>query len=390
MDNFENKMSFFAETNFRGEHKRFGIRKKDRRGHMYILGKTGTGKSTLISQLMRSDISNNEGFCLIDPHGDLAEKVLEMIPEERKDDVIYFNPGDTNHQINFNILEYKKPEDKYLIASGFISIARKIWKDFWGPRLEHILRNTILTILEFPQMGTILWIPKLLQDDDFRKEIINKVYDKQLREFWYLEFEKYSPAFRREAVSPILNKVGQFLSNPQIRRIFEKPRSSFDIREIMDSGKILIVNLAKGRIGEDNTTLLGAMLTTKLELAALSRADIPEEQRRDFYLYADEFPCYVTESFSSILSQVRKYRLCLILANQYLNQLDDKTRGAIFGNAGTIISFRVSAEDAEYLANEFFPEFGKNDFVYLPYYEIYIRLMVDGVTSRGFSGKLVQ
>lgn len=356
---------------------------------MYILGKTGTGKSTLISQLIQSDIKNNEGFCLIDPHGDLAEKVLGMIPEERKNDVVYFNPGDVNHDISLNILECRKPEDKYLVASGFISVMKKIWSEFWGPRMEHILRYTVLTVLEFPSYGTILWIPKLLSDEKFRKAIILRLHSPQLKAFWINEFEKYAPYFRQEAVSPILNKIGQFTANPQIRKIFKNPKSSFDIREIMDSGKILIANLSKGKIGEDNTTLLGAILTTKLELAALSRADMPEEQRRDFYLYADEFPCYITESFSSILSQVRKYRLCLVLVNQYLNQLDDKLRGAIFGNAGTIISFRVSAEDAEYLANEFFPEFGKNDFVYLPYYEIYIRLMVDGITSRGFSGRII-
>ncbi|MBI4651936.1 type IV secretion system DNA-binding domain-containing protein [Candidatus Desantisbacteria bacterium] len=356
---------------------------------MYIIGKTGTGKSTLISHLIKSDIQNNEGFALIDPHGDLAEKILRMIPDNRKDDVMYFNPGDRDHKISFNILEYKKPEDKYLVASGLISIMKKLWAEFWGPRLEHILRNTVLTILEFPQMGTLFWIPKLLTDDYFRKEMICKVLNKQVKEFWFLEFEKYSPAFRKEAVSPILNKVGQFLSNPHIARIFTEPKSSFDIRDIMDNGKIFIANLAKGKIGEDNATLLGAMLTTKMELTALSRANIPENGRKDFYLYADEFPCYITESFSSALSQVRKYGLCLILANQYLNQLDDKTRGAIFGNVGTIISFRVGAEDAEYLASEFYPEFNKNDFIDLPYYHIYLRMMINGVVSKGFSGRVI-
>lgn len=355
---------------------------------MYIIGKTGTGKSTLISHLIQSDISNNEGFALIDPHGDLAERTLKLIPDSRKKDVIYFNPGNSDHQINFNILEYKNPEDKYLIASGFISIMKKLWPDSWGPRMEHILRNTILTIMEFPSMGTIHWIPKLLTDDSFRKEMIAKISNLPLRAFWHWEFEKYSPNFRREAVSPILNKISQFLSNPQIARIFEKPKSNFDIKEIMDNGKILIANLSKGKIGEDNASLLGAMLTTKIELTALSRADIPEEKRRDFYLYADEFPNYITESFTSILSGARKYRLCLILANQHLNQLDDKTRGSIFGNVGTILSFRVGAEDAEYLANEFFPEFFKNDFVDLPYYHIYLRMMIDGVVSKGFSGRV--
>lgn len=385
----KNPISYFGITNFRNQQDKFGIRKQDRLGHLYLIGKTGTGKSTLISNLLHSDLHNNEGCAIIDPHGDLADKILSMVPPERTKDVTYFNPGDSNHTIQFNPLEIPSEGDKYLVASSFISIMKKMWLSSWGPRLEHILRHAILTILEFPELGTLLWIPKLLTDKDFRKDIVGKIYDRHLLEFWHNEFEQYSPRFRQEAISPILNKISAFLSNPHIRRIFERPKSNFSIPDIMNDGKIFIANLSKGSIGEDNSSLLGAMLMTSFEQSALARQKIPEDQRRDFYLYADEFPSYTTESFTSILSEARKYKLSLNLAHQHISQLDDKTRGAIFGNVGTIISFRVGAEDAKYLADEFYPEFTQNDLVNLPNYNLYLKLMINGVVNKPFSAKVI-
>ncbi|PCI19440.1 hypothetical protein COB64_03855 [Candidatus Wolfebacteria bacterium] len=385
----ENRISYFARTNFRNKGNKFGIKKGDRKSHIYTIGKTSTGKSTFLANLMNSDLQNGEGFCLIDPHGDLALKILRMIPEKRKSDVILFNPGQSDHSISLNILQVSSNEDKYQIASSFISILKKIYGDSWGPRLEYTLRNTLLTILEFPEMGTLLWIPKLLTNQAFRTEIVSNIHDEYLRVFWVDEFMKYTPRFRQEVISPILNKIGQFLSNPNIRRIFQKPRSNFNFREIMDNGKILIANLSKGKIGEDNAALLGAMLVSKIESAAYSRQNIPEEKRRSFYLYADEFQSYTTSSFASILSEARKFNLSLILAHQHLHQLDPLTRGAIFGNVGTIISFRVGAEDAEYLAEEFYPKFNKGDFLDLPNYHMYLRMMINGEISKGFSAKVL-
>ena len=376
----------FAVTDYRDERRVFGIRQKDRRSHMYMIGKTGTGKSTLILNMLVSDIRSGRGAALIDPHGDLAEEVLNYIPENRIDDVIYFNPADLEYPVAFNPLEKVHPDYHHLVASGLISVFKKIWPEFWGPRLEHILRHSILTLLEYPD-SSLLDLPRLLTDKDFRKIVLEHVKHQQVREFWFSEFEKYSAWLRSEAISPILNKVGQFLTSPMLRNIVGQKENTFDLRKLMDEGKILVVNLSKGKLGEDNSALLGAMMVTKIMLAALSRADMPESERKSFYLYVDEFHNFLTLSFANILTESRKYNLNLILAHQYIEQLDEKIMAAVSGNVGTIISFRVGAEDAKYLAREFHPVFEEADLVNLPNYHIYLKLMIDGVTSKPFSAE---
>lgn len=383
-ENAKNKITTFAVTNFRDIKKRFGIKDKNRQGHMYIVGKTGTGKSTLIQNMVISDIRRRNGLCLIDPHGDLAEDVLDFVPKERVEDVIYFNPQDIEYPIAFNPLEKVLPDKHHLVAQGVISCFKKIWPDFWGPRLEHILRFSLLTLLEYPK-SSLLDIPKLLTDKEFRKKILENTAREELKDFWLSQFEKLSSWQKQEVISPILNKIGHFLASVPLRNIVGQRENSFDLRKVMDEGKVLICNLSKGKVGEDASSLLGAMMVTKLQLAALSRADLPEEKRRPFYLYVDEIHSFLTLSFADILSEARKYGLNLILAHQYIDQLDEKIKEAIFGNVGTIISFRVGAEDAKYLAREFYPVFNERDLVSLPNYHIYLKLMVNGVTSRPFS-----
>jgi len=382
--NKNNRVTSFAVTDYRDIRKRFGIKEKNRRGHMYIIGKTGTGKSTLIENMVISDIEAGNGLALIDPHGDLAEDILHLVPKGRINDVIYFNPADMEYPIALNPLQKVGRDYHHLVASGLISVFKKVWSEFWGPRLEHILRNSIFTLLEYPE-STLLDIPKLLTNDRFRKQVLASVTHQQVREFWLSEFNKYSAWLRSQAISPILNKVGQFLTSVPLRNIVSQNKNTFRLRKVMDEGKILIVNLAKGKIGEDNCALLGAMIVTTIQMAALSRADTPETERRGFYLYVDETHNFVTFSFADILSEARKYGLNLVLAHQYIEQLDQKIRAAIFGNTGTIISFRVGADDAKYLAREFYPVFDETDLVNLANYHIYLKLLIDGVTSRAFS-----
>lgn len=380
----EDSITPLAVTNYRDIRRIFGIKQKNRRGHMYLLGKTGTGKSTLLSNMAISDIQEGKGVALIDPHGDLAEELLHFIPKNRIGDVIYFNPGDLGFPIAFNPLSKVPHEFRHLVAAGIISTFKKIWPEFWGPRLEHILRHALLTLLDQPE-STLLDLPRLLTQKSFRDEAIKHVQSQHVREFWFHEFERYSAWMRSEAVSPILNKVSLYLTSPLLRNIVGQAKSTFEMREIMDQGKILIANLAKGTVGEDAAALLGSMLVTSAQLAALSRTDLPEPQRRGFYLYVDEVHNFLTLSFAHILSEARKYGLNLVLAHQYIEQLEDKIKAAIFGNAGTIIAFRVGAEDAKYLAREFYPVFSEADLVNLPNYHIYLKLMIDGHSSQPFS-----
>ncbi len=386
MNNSE--IAFFAKTTFRNQERVFGIKTDDRRRHMYIIGKTGMGKTNLLENLVVQDIRNGHGICYIDPHGDTAEKLLKAIPANRINDVIYLNPADQNFPLAFNVMESVDPDYRHLVSSGLIGVFKKIWADSWGPRLEYILRNAILALLEYPG-STLLGVTRILVDKKYRERVVDKVTDPVIRQFWVDEFPKWSDKVLQEVVSPIQNKVGQFLSSSLIRNIVGQTKSSFDIREIMDGRKILILNLSKGRIGEDNSALLGAMMITKIQLAAMGRVDIAEDTRNDFYLYVDEFQNFATESFANILSEARKYHLNLILANQYITQIDEKVRDAIFGNAGTIISFRVGAMDAEFLEKEFEPVFMQNDIVNLPKYNIYLKLMIDGIAGDAFSAKVL-
>lgn len=388
----ENEITIFAETNFRNKRTRFGIKTDDRRRHLYAVGKTGMGKTVMLENMAIQDIQSGKGVAIVDPHGEFAEKMLDFVPKERVNDVIYFNPADLDYPIAFNAIEQVAPEHRHLIASGLMGVFKKIWPDVWSARMEYILHNSVLALLEYPG-STLLGINRILADKDFRNKITEKMTDPTIKSFWTNEFAKYPDRFREEAVAPIQNKVGQFISAPLIRNIIGQTTTAFDIREIMDKGKILIVNLSRGRIGEDASHLLGALIITKLQLAAMGRVDIPEESRRDFYLYVDEFQHFATEAFANILSEARKYHLCLILTHQYITQLEEttekgkstKVRDAIFGNVGTIASFRIGATDAEFLEKEFLPEFNADDLVNLSKYNIYLKLMIDGVASKGFS-----
>ena len=339
----DNPITYFARTNFRNERKVFGIKRADRRAHMYIIGKTGVGKSTLLETMIREDVKNGEGFALIDPHADMVTRVLSNIPDKRKTDVIYLDVADQSRPFGFNPLAPVTPEKRPLAASGLLEVFKKLWADSWGPRLEHILRNALLALLDQPE-ATLADVPRLLTDLTFRKSAALRITNRQVYEFWFKEYEKYPTNFRAEAIAPIQNKVGAFLANPLLSRILTQPRNSFDLREIMDTGRILLVNLAKGKIGEDTAALLGALLVSQLGLRALSRANVPEDKRRDFYLYLDEFPSYTTQSLVTMLSELRKYRLNLILAHQFLSQLDLQVRDAILGNVGTLMSFRLGLQ----------------------------------------------
>lgn len=380
----ENPITVFAKTNFRNQERVFGIKADDRRRHMYIIGKTGMGKTNLLENLAIQDIRAGHGMCFIDPHGDVAQKLIKAVPPDRINDVIYFDPADQKFPIAFNILEQVEPDQRSLVASGLVGVFKKIWADSWGPRLEYILRNAILALLEYPG-STLLGVMRILVDKSYRERVVDKVTDPVVKAFWRDEFAGWNERVLQEVISPIQNKVGQFTSNSLIRNIIGQTHSAFNVREVMDGRKILIMNLAKGKIGEDSSALLGAMMITKIQLAAMGRVDIPEAERKDFYLYVDEFQNFATDSFANILSEARKYRLSLILANQYITQLDEKVQDAIFGNAGTIISFRVGATDAEFLEKEFEPIFTMNDLVNLPKYNIYLKLMIDGIAGDAFS-----
>lgn len=384
----ENGITFIGKCNFRGNDRVFGIKKRDRRQHMYVVGKTGVGKSVLLKNMALQDIHAGRGIGIVDPHGEFVEEVLEQIPKERINDVIYFNPVDSDYPIGFNILEVPDAKYKHLVVSDLLGIFTKIWANVWSARMEYILQNCILALIDTPG-STLLGIPRILVEKEYRDKIIANVKDPVVRSFWMQEYETWRDQFRNEAIVPIQNKVGQFLNTGFVRNIVGQPTSSINISDIMNSGKILLVNVAKGRIGEDNAALLGAMLITKIQLAAMERVRIAENERLDFYLYVDEFQNFSTDSFAAILSEARKYRLNLFIAHQYVGQLvtdvSTKVRDAVFGNVGTMISFRVGATDAEFLEKEFTPEFLMADLINLPNYHIYLKLMVDGVTSRPFS-----
>lgn len=375
---------YFASTNFRNQRVRFGIKKDDRRRHMYLIGKTGMGKSTVLENMVMQDILNGEGVAVVDPHGDFAEKVIQYVPNSRINDVIYFNPADIDFPISFNVMESVDEHHKHLIASGLVGVFKKLWADSWGPRLEYVLRNAILALLDYPG-STLLGVMRILVDKNYRKKVIDKIKDPVVRSFWVDEYSKYPDRFQAEAIAPIQNKVGQFLSTALIRNIVGQVRSSIDIREVMDKQKILILNLSKGRLGEDASALMGAMMITKIQLAAMSRIDQPEHERKDFYLYVDEFQNFATESFANILSEARKYRLNLIIAHQYIEQVEEEVQAAVMGNVGTILAFRIGAADAEAMTLEFAPYFDEEDLVNLAKYDTYLKLMIDGVASNPFS-----
>ena len=386
----EKELIFLGETNFRGERMRFGIKNDDRRRHMYVVGSTGMGKSEFLKSVAIQDIEAGHGIAFIDPHGDPSIELLDYIPEERIKDVIYFDPGDLEYPIAFNVMEQVPFEFRHLVASGLLGVFKKIWGvEVWSGRMEYILNNAILALLEVPD-STLLSINRMLADKDYRKTVVSNLKDPIVKSFWVNEFAKYADKFATEATAAIQNKIGGFISNNLIRNVIGQTHSTIDMRKIMDEGKILLVNISRGRIGEDASRLLGALLVTKIQLAAMSRVDIPEPERRDFYLMVDEFQHFATESFANILSEARKFHLSLVMAHQYIKQMEEPVMDAVFGNAGTIVSFRVGAEDAEFLEKWFEPDFMMADIVNLGKRQMYLRLMIDGISSRGFSATTLE
>lgn len=389
MLNKDNQLVVLGETNFRNQRWRFGIKPDDRRRHMYVVGSTGMGKTEFLKNMAIQDIEAGRGLAYIDPHGDAADDLLDHIPAERIKDVIYLDPGDLSHPIAFNVMEKVDYEFRHLVTSGLLGVFKKIFGvEAWSGRMEYILNNTILALLEYPD-ATLLGINKMLSNKEYRNKVVANLKDPIVRSFWVDEFAKYTERFAAEATPAIQNKIGQFVSNNLIRNIIGQIHSTIDVRKIMDEGKIFIVNLSRGKIGEDASRLLGALLVTKIQLAAMSRVDIAEKDRLDFYLYVDEFQHFATESFANILSEARKYHLSLIMAHQYIKQMEEPVMDAVFGNVGTIVSFRVGAEDGEFLEKWFQPDFLMNDIVNLGKYNIYLKLMIDGVSSRGFSAQTI-
>jgi hypothetical protein len=379
-------ITYLGETNWRNEQKRFGIKRDDRRGHLLIIGKTGVGKSTLLANMILSDIYAGNGLAVIDPHGALVEEtILPYIPDRRVEDVIYMNPANEKGVVPFNLLEQVDPRYHALVVSGIISIFKKIWFDAWGPRLEHVLRHCLLTLMRVTG-STLLDVSPLLIDEMYRNQILVAIDDESLQRFWRKEFLAYSPQYRAEAVGPILNKIGVLSGNAMLKRVIGQPQNTFEMRRVMDEGNILLVNLSKGRLGEDASSLLGAFVITKIWLTALGRQNVSEQKRKDFFLHIDEAHS-ITGHFASMLSETRKYHVNATLAFQYFGQLEAQVRDALLGNVGTLISFRVGADDAAYLAREFYPVFTEADFVNLPQYHMYLKLLIDGVPSQGFSAR---
>src|SRR3990167_5674986 len=380
-------ITYFAQTDARNKRVPFGIKSNDRTKHVYVIGKTGMGKSTLLENMAVQDIKNGEGFAFIDPHGKTAELLLEYIPEERIKDVIYFAPFDTDHPISFNVMEDVGKDQRHLVADGLMAAFKKIWPDVWSARMEYILNNILLALIEYPD-STLLGVNRMLADKGYRDTVVAHITDPAVRAFWLDEFAKYTDRYMQEAGAAIQNKIGQFVSSPIIRNIIGQSKSSFDIRQAMDTKKILIMNLSKGRMGENNASLLCGMLITKMYLAAMSRANLSRseiDKLPHFFFYVDEFQSFVNESFANILSQARKYKLDLTIAHQYVEQMPEEVRDAVFGNVGTTIAFRVGPLDAELLEKIFAPTFTIEDIVNLGRFQFYLSLSIDGVGSPPFS-----
>jgi hypothetical protein len=381
-----NELSVFGSTNYHNQNTRFGIKRIDRRRHLYVVGKSGTGKSKMLELLIAADIQAGKGVGVLDPHGDLVDNVLKYVPEHRKNDVIIFDPGDMQFPIAFNPLEQVPEEYRVRVTIGFVEIFKKLFGNNWTNRLEHVLRYTTLALLDSPNT-TVLSILKMLSDKNYRQKIVANINDSVVKNFWVNEFAGWSEKFDNEAIMPLLNKVGQFVSTSLIRNIVGQPENKLNIRDIMDGQKILLMKISKGKLGEENCGLIGAMMITKMQQAAMQRADMPEEQRKDFYLYCDEFQYFATETFAEILSEARKYRLNLTMAHQYMGQLSDLVKTTVFGNVGSIINFRVGAEDAVVLEKEYTPKFDVRDIINLGVREMYIKMSIDGEIKDAFSAR---
>lgn len=388
---YPERVTYFASTDSRGQVKPFGIKNKDRSKHMYVIGKTGMGKSTLLENMAIQDIQNGEGLAFVDPHGASADELLNYIPEERIKDVIYFAPFDLENPIAFNVMEDVGYDKRHLVVSGLMSTFKKVWKDAWSSRMEYILSSTIFALLEYPD-STLLGINRMYTDKEYRNKVVENIKDPTVSDFWTKEFATYTDNYAKEATPAIQNKIGQFTNNPLIRNIVGQPKSSFDLREVMDKKKILIVNLSKGLVGESNQRLLGSMITTRIYLAAMSRADLSRAELAHlpaFNFYVDEFQNFADETFAEVLSEARKYKLNLTVAHQYVDQMEEEVREAIFGNVGTFVTFRVGPIDAEVLEKVFVPRFTAEDLVNLDKFQIYLSLMIDGVGSAPFSARTI-
>lgn len=385
-DHRDQNISFFGATNFHGQKIPFGIKRSDRRRHLYTVGKSGSGKSKLLELLIQNDIRAGKGVGVLDPHGDLVDNIIKMIPEDRIQDVVLFDPSDLNFPVAFNPIEDVPPELKIRVTIGFIEIFKKLFGANWTPRLEHVLRYTTLALLDTPGT-TILSILKMLSDKNYRQTIVRNIQDNVVKNFWVNEFAGWSEKFDNEAITPLLNKVGQFVSTNMIRNIVGQPKNLIDFRDIMDNKKIFLMKVSKGILGEENAALLGAIVVTKIYQAAMSRADTPEEDRVDYYLYVDEFHNFATDTFDEILSEARKYRLNLTMAHQFLGQLTSKIRTTVFGNVGSLIGFRVGGEDARILAEEFNPRFSERDIINLGVRDFYIKMSIDGELCEAFSAR---
>ncbi len=382
------RVSFFARTNGREPHRLFGIKQQDRTAHMYVIGRTGTGKTTLLETLITQDIDANRGCALIDPHGDFVERVAANIPEHRKDHVVYFDVPDPQQPYGYNPLTHVSPPMRPLVASGLLDIFKKMWDDAWGARMEHILRNALLALLDQPaaSMPDILL---MLSDKRLRYKAINNIQNEQVKTFWQQEFPKYSFNYQADGIAPIQNKVGAFLADPKLRHIFTRTDGQIRLRSIMDESKVLLINLSKGKIGSDSSALLGGLLVTSLGLAAFSRASILETERRPFHIYIDEFQNFTTLALATMLSEIRKFSVSMVLVHQYLHQLDPDIRHAVLGNTGTLISFRLGAHDANVIAQEFEPTFDRIDLLNLPNHNIYLKMQIDNAPSQAFSAGTV-
>ncbi|MEX2181902.1 MAG: type IV secretion system DNA-binding domain-containing protein [Gemmatimonadaceae bacterium] len=379
-----NPITYLGRTNTARNDRTFGIRRRDRHSHIAVVGKTGTGKSTLLESIVLQDAVAGDGCALLDPHGDLVRNVLARLPDSARPRLVLLDATDPAASIGFNPLAPTSPDRRSLVAAGIVEVFKKLWSEDWGPRLEHLLRNVVLTLLDSPS-STFADIPRLIADRTFRAQLVADVRDDIVRSFWTDEFDRYSPPFRAVVVAPLQNKLGALLTDPTVRRILVEPVREIDLREVMDQGKILLVNLDKGQIGEGPSATLGSFLVSHLALAAVQRSNMPEGERRDFAIVLDEFQTFTTLSLATMLAELRKFRVGMVLANQHLSQLDPAIRDAVFGNAGTVISFRVGGADAAFLAREFAPTFAAEDLISLPRYHIYIRLLVDGDTARPFS-----
>jgi DNA helicase HerA-like ATPase len=373
--------TYLGLSTFRARHRPFGIKPGDRHSHLYLIGRTGTGKSTLLRLLALQDSVNVQGLAVFDPHGDLAEV---LVAQSSRHDVIYLDGAQADW--HFNPLECADPSRRALLAAGLVDVFQKIWADGWGPRLEHLLRNVLFALLETPGV-TLGHVPRLLTDRDFRRPLTSRLSDPIVHRFWKDEFERYSPGFRAVVIAPLQNKIGALLTDPRLRAILTAERSSFDLRTIMDEGKVLLVNLSKGQMGEGPSSLLGSLLVSHIALYGLARAAVPFEERRPFFVYLDEFHTFSTAMLATMLSELRKYRVGLVLANQYLSQLTPEVRDAVLGNVGTLISFRLGAHDAVFMEREFAPVFTATDLLNLPNHHIYLKLMIDGQVSKPFSAK---